>query len=160
MGMRRLPGSAALLWLSFSALACTTAASSHGAGSGGSSAGTGAGAASGNPALPGAGAAAADSGGSPPDSTVPNGPDGGSMTLMDAAADATAPGPIDAAEPRDALMEAAPQPAGCPLELPLFDEPCYRENLACMYGMECCPDWAYCEFGRWTLLTHHCDACP
>jgi hypothetical protein len=91
---------------------------------------------------------------------VPNGPTGGGASPADAAADATPPGAIDAADPpTDAAVEAGPPSPGCPPELPPFDYPCNRDGLTCTYGMECCPDLAFCEYGRWTLLTHHCDAC-
>jgi hypothetical protein len=167
-GMRVLRGVApTLLCLSLSALACTSATRSgamQGAGTGGASGGLDASTTAGNAAPPGepsgAGAAAMGSGGSPPDSAVPNGPDTGVQpTDAAAAADATPPGAIDAAEPPpDAAAEAGQAP-GCPEVLPEFDAPCFHDGLTCQYGKECCPDLAFCEYMRWTLLTHHCDAC-
>jgi hypothetical protein len=172
MRMRGLPCAAPLLfWLSFAAFACTTGTgSSHapqGGAGGGSPAVPDASTAAGNQALPpsnptaGAGGAAAlDSGSASLDGAVSGGPIDAAVRPADAAADTAPPGPGDAAPPPDAAVEAGPPASSfCPLALPEFDTPCFRENLSCTYGMECCPDLAFCEFGRWTLLTHHCDAC-
>jgi hypothetical protein len=173
--MRRSPSAApTLLWLLLSALACTSGtrtgpkpgASAGTSAGAGTSASAGAGGSSGfdpsvtagTAATPSASAGASGSeagaGGVVADSAIANGPDDGGARPPDGGLDAS-PAPMDAASPTD-----AGRPPGCPLELPLFDDYCYREGLMCLYGMECCPDWAYCEFGRWTLLTHHCDACP
>lgn len=168
-----MPGGApALLWLSLSALACTTGthtATPQGGTTGGASTGLdasttgGSAATAGQPAGAGgsAGTGALDSGStSVPDSTVANVPDDGGVRPTDASADATMSGPIDAAAPpSDAATDSGPPQPGCPPQLPPVDMFCSSEGLACQYGMECCPDFAYCEFGRWTLLTHHCDAC-
>jgi hypothetical protein len=166
----------ALLWLLLFALACTTGTHrvpQAGAGTGGApAAGFDAGSTGGSAAAPGAASGAGGAGGAGgasgsvsdsavADSTVPNAPvDSGTASGAGGTGGAP-PGPSDAStSPRDATWEDAPPAPGCPALLPAFDEYCNREGLSCQYGMECCPDWAYCEFGRWTLLTHHCDACP
>ena len=67
--------------------------------------------------------------------------------------------PMDAAAaPPDARPNVNTDP-DCPTMLPEVYATCPREGLMCEYGMECCPDYAWCEFGQWTVLTHHCDAC-
>jgi hypothetical protein len=79
--------------------------------------------------------------------------------VREAGFDAAPPGATDAAStPSDAAADGGSQP-GCPRELPEVYAICPREGLMCEYGMACCPDYAYCELGQWTLLTHHCDAC-
>jgi hypothetical protein len=142
-----------LLWLILSALACTSGARGGGAPEAGTGAGGSASAAP-DPSTTGGNAAApAEAAGS----TVANGPTDGGVGTTDGGFDAAPPAPADAG-PRDANSQVGQQP-GCPAELPEFYAVCPREGLTCEYGMECCPDLAFCEFGQWTLLTHHCDAC-
>jgi hypothetical protein len=163
----------ALLWLLLSASACTTAPrraaqAGEGAGAGGPPAGVDASTTAGNAAAAGesAGAGAGGAGGgggsasdsAGADATVPNVLDGSALQAGGAGG---APGPSDASgSPVDATWTDGPPAPGCPPLLPAFDEYCNREGLSCSYGMECCPDLAFCEYGRWTLLTHHCDTCP
>jgi hypothetical protein len=89
-------------------------------------------------------------------STIPNAPaDAGTSpeNRLDAAA-----APMDASVPREAAVNVNTDP-DCPALLPEVYAGCPREGLMCEYRMECCPDFAWCEFGQWTVLTHHCDAC-
>ena len=163
-------GAQVWLWLSLTALACTTGTRSDApasGGAGGSSPGLDASTTAGNESPPGepsdggAGAGGSDAGSAPSDSAVPDAPIDSGTHPADADADAdAAPGALDAAEPPPDAATQAGQPQSCPPVLPEFDAYCFREGLSCQYGMECCPDLAFCEYGRWTLLTHHCDACP
>jgi hypothetical protein len=92
------------------------------------------------------------------DSAVANAATDSGVRPADGGLDA-APVPVDASTVSpDASVLVGEQP-GCPFVLPEVYGTCSGEGLMCEYGMECCPDFAYCEFGQWTLLTHHCDAC-
>ena len=165
--MRASPaaGTTLLLWLLLSALACTSGTRTGQqpeAGAGGSSAGLAPSTTGGNAAMPalpsGSGGAPSASGSGAGDSAIANGPAGSAALPTDAGFDAAPPARIDASvTPPDAAT--VNQQPGCPAELPEVYATCSREGIMCEYGMECCPDFAYCEFGQWSVLTHHCDAC-
>jgi hypothetical protein len=162
--------------LVLSSLACTSGrradlTSQAGAGAG-AAAGTGAGSAAGlDPSAAagsagttgepagGNGGAQSTSGSAATDSAVVSvGTDSGARPT-DGGLDAAPPGALDASNTSpDASVLRGDQP-GCPFVLPEVYGTCSGEGLMCEYGMECCPDFAYCELGQWTLLTHHCDAC-
>jgi hypothetical protein len=167
-----LAAGATMLWLLLSALACTSGMRADqrpqfGAG-GGSAAGLDPSATAGSagaPSEPAGGSGAGGSSGGQPssgsaavDSGAANPPTDSGARPTDGGLDA-APVPIDASTVApDASVLRGDQP-GCPFVLPEVYGICSGEGLMCEYGMECCPDFAYCEFGQWTLLTHHCDAC-
>jgi len=161
-----LAASTTLLWLFLSALGCTSGTrvdrSPEAAGAGGSvtapvpSPPTSDPPAPGEPSGSGGGQSYSGSGAA---GSLANGPADSGPRPTDGGFDAAPSGPTDSsAAPSDAVVVVGQQP-GCPAELPEVYAICPKEGLMCEYGMQCCPDFAYCEFGQWTLLTHHCDAC-